>query len=213
MANTFHTGIYAIENLVNGRSYVGSAVRFSKRWKEHVRTLERGTHHSRFLQREWSQFGADAFRFTVLLVCSPASLLMYEQAFIDFYLPEYNVNPTAGSMLGFKHSAESRRKMSDAAKRTKNFTGKNHSAESKARIAAAKIGETQHRDHIEKRMRTTVERHGKHPAKRRFTEYDVKLIRQRVATGEPQAYFAAFYRVGSSVISEICTRKTYGWIE
>ena len=60
---TLHTGIYAIENLTNGRMYIGSAQRFNKRWKEHLRALERGVHHSRFLQRDWDKCGSEAFRF------------------------------------------------------------------------------------------------------------------------------------------------------
>lgn len=134
-----HTGIYIIENLLNGRRYVGSAMRFSKRWKEHLRGLERGNHHSRFLQREWVKRGAEAFSFRVALFCTPDDLLFYEQALIDFYKPEYNTAPVAGSQLGFRHSAESRAKMSASNSRIGN-PGYNHTSETKAAISAKKAG-------------------------------------------------------------------------
>lgn len=137
---TLHTGIYVIENRINGRRYIGSAMRFNKRWREHLRGLDAGRHHSRFLQRDWLKRGPDAFEFRILLLCAPENLLMYEQAFIDFYRPEYNSAPVAGSQLGFKMPPEAKAKMSEAAKRTRNFTGKSHSAESRARISAAKTG-------------------------------------------------------------------------
>lgn len=206
-------GIYSITNLVNGRRYIGSAVRFEKRWKEHRRTLDRGSHHSKFLLRDWRKRGSVNFEFKILLVCARDDLLFYEQAFIDFYKPEYNSAPIAGSQLGFKMSAESRAKLSVAAKRTKNFTGKRHSEESKARISASKVGEIQHRETIEKRLASILARHGKHPAKRKFLEYDIRLIRERVLAGHTQAALANFYRVGSSVISEICSRKAYSWVD
>ena len=65
---------------------------------------------------------------------------MYEQICIDHYKPEYNSAPKAGSNLGLKMSAEARAKMSAAAKRTRNFTGRTHTAESRAKISASRKG-------------------------------------------------------------------------
>lgn len=207
-----HTGIYVIENLQNGRRYVGSAMRFSKRWKEHQRGLARGNHHSRFLQRDWNKRGSEAFQFRVALFCKPEDLLFYEQALIDFYKPEYNTAPIAGSQLGFRHSDETKIKMAEAARRTKNFTGKTHSAESNERNAAAHRGIIQHQECIDKREATIRQRYSVRPAKRLFTEYDVRLIRERGGVRGQQVKLAQFYRVCTSVISEIVTRKAYSWV-
>lgn len=133
-------GVYLIEHLESGRRYVGSAVLLKKRWKEHLRQLTENRHHSRFLQRAWNKYGESAFRFSVILYCDKPNLLMYEQALIDFYSPEYNSAPTAGSQLGFRHSPESRAKLSIAAKRTRNFTGHKHTEETKRRISQSRIG-------------------------------------------------------------------------
>ena len=135
-----HTGIYMIQNTSNGRFYIGSAMRFSKRWKEHTRSLGRGSHHSQFLQRDWNKCGAEIFDFSVLLYCESEELIRYEQFFLDQQFPDYNTAQIAGSQLGFKMSPEARKKMSIAAKRTRNFTGKKHSEETKRRISETKTG-------------------------------------------------------------------------
>lgn len=135
------TGIYSITCSTNGRCYVGSAASFTKRWREHRRQLEAGSHHSRFLQREWVKRGAEMFEFKKLAVCSKPDLLMYEQAFLDGMRPEYNSAPTAGSQLGYRHTAAAKLKMS--ASRPKNFspmTGKSHSEESRAKISQSRKG-------------------------------------------------------------------------
>jgi len=134
------SGIYLIENKVNGRKYIGSAVNIDKRWKEHRRQLTEGRHHSRFMQRCWNKHGHESFEFRTLLLCSRDNLLFYEQALLDGWKPEYNTAPTAGSMLGFKMPEDARAKMSEAAKRTRNFTGRKHSCESREKISQSRKG-------------------------------------------------------------------------
>jgi group I intron endonuclease len=137
---TLRTGIYEIRNTVNGKKYVGSAVDFGNRWRQHAQSLVRGDHHSIALQRAWVRYGPSAFQFNKLLACSKENLIMYEQICMDALKPEYSVAPRAGSQLGFKMSDEARAKMAEAARRTRNFTGRTHSAESRAKISAAKKG-------------------------------------------------------------------------
>lgn len=134
------TGIYEIRNTINGKRYVGSAVLFKKRWKEHVRQLSDSRHHSVVLQRAWDRYGSEAFEFKPIIYCDRANLIMYEQIAMDALLPEYNVAPRAGSQLGFRMREEAKAKMSEAAKRTRNFTGKTHSEESRAKISASRMG-------------------------------------------------------------------------
>jgi group I intron endonuclease len=134
-----NTGIYEIRNLVNGKRYVGSAVSFGNRWRQHAQSLARGDHHSRALQRAWARYSPRAFQFNKLLACSKENLIMYEQICIDALKPEYNCAPKAGSQLGFKHSAEARERMSAANNRRGN-PGHVHTAESKERISANRAG-------------------------------------------------------------------------
>jgi group I intron endonuclease len=141
MANLkLHTGIYMILNIENGRYYIGSAMRFNKRWKEHLRGLENNRHHSKFMQRDWNKCGAEFFKFIKLVICEAKDLIAIEQKCMDSMKPVYNSAPTAGSQLGFKFSDESKLKMSEAAKRTRNFTGHKHSEETRAKISSTKTG-------------------------------------------------------------------------
>ncbi len=155
------TGIYVIENVANGRRYVGSAVNIEKRWKEHRRQLSQGRHHSKFLQNAWDKHGEAAFRFRVVLFCDRPNLLWYEQALIDAWQPDYNSAPTAGSQLGFRHRSESKARMSEAAKRTRNFTGHRHTEETKRRISEAKQGRTYGPQTAERRAKIGAAHKGK----------------------------------------------------
>lgn len=135
------TGIYLIENVRNGRRYVGSASSFRKRWREHARQLLEGRHHSRFLQRCYDANGADSFVFKKIIFCDKKDLIFYEQAAMDAYKPEYNSAPVAGSQLGYRHTEETRAKMSKA--RRKDFSpmkGRNQPEEARRKISENRKG-------------------------------------------------------------------------
>jgi group I intron endonuclease len=111
------SGIYEIINLVNGKRYVGSAVRIEGRWKEHRRDLRAGRHKNRHLQNAWIKYGEAAFEFRVLEIVPRLGLLIErEQAHLDRGY-DYNISPTAGSPLGVKHSLEICAKKSEISRR------------------------------------------------------------------------------------------------
>lgn len=208
-----NTGIYEIRNIHNGNRYIGSATRIDGRWRDHKRSLGRNNHHAIAMQRAWNKYGESAFEFSKLLICSKENLIMYEQAFFDFYSPAYNSAPIAGSQIGYRHTEISRKKMS--ASRRKDFSpmkGRSHSDEAKAKMAAANSGVVQSQETIRQRMETILSRHGKHPAKRKFTERDIRQMRARMAAGEPAVTLCAEYKVSSSVMSEIKNFNAYKWV-
>ncbi len=123
------SGIYRIRNLRNQKCYVGqAALSFEKRFKEHRHYLRHGKHHSGHLQRAWGLYGERAFVFEVIEEIPRGQesekefkkvLSEREQFHIDglqTFDPEfgYNISPRAGSQLGYRHSEQSRRKMSEA---------------------------------------------------------------------------------------------------
>lgn len=134
------SGIYVIRNTATGKVYVGSAVSFAKRWREHSWDLGRKTHGNQLLQRAWDKYGANGFVFEILeRVEDLPQLVVRESHWIQELEAAcrdkgYNLCPTAGSMLGFKFSLESRQKMSDARR------GNKKSAEHQAKITAALKG-------------------------------------------------------------------------
>lgn len=110
------SGVYEIVNTVNGHRYIGSSADIAKRWNEHKRDLERGVHHSLYLQRAWNKYGRGNFTFRIIEYCEKLSLIEHEQFYFDTLKPAYNNSPTARSPLGVKHSAATRRKVSEAGK-------------------------------------------------------------------------------------------------
>lgn len=135
-----NSGVYVIQNLRTSKRYVGSSRNIKKRFQQHRIQLDENRHHSVLLQRAWNKHGSENFIFTKVLYCEKNDLLMYEQAFMDRYLPEYNILKVAGSRLGATASPETRLKHSEAAKRTKNFYGKKHTPESIEKISAGRKG-------------------------------------------------------------------------
>lgn len=105
------SGIYEIVNLVNGKRYVGSAVDVPQRWREHRTMLKCTRHHSRHLQASWNKHGGNVFEFRLILRCAADRLIVEEQAEFDRRKPEYNICPTAGSTLGRPHGPETKAKI------------------------------------------------------------------------------------------------------
>ncbi|MFA5135477.1 MAG: GIY-YIG nuclease family protein [Patescibacteria group bacterium] len=135
------SGVYKIQNTVNGKQYIGSSVNIRERWQDHERNLRAGTHANARLQHAWNKYGADAFIFSIIELVSPTkdALIAREQAWIDLHNTAhrdvgYNISPTAGSSLGTKFSAETCARMSKAQK------GKVLTEEHKRKIGAAAKG-------------------------------------------------------------------------
>ncbi len=138
MISSKQAGVYLITNDNNGKVYVGSAVRLSRRCNEHISLLRGGNHPNRHLQRSWDKHGADAFSFSVLEVVDEIpELIPCEQKWLDLHMgvgEVYNICMTAGSTLGMKHSEESKRLISIAHK------GRVASPETLAKMSAAQTG-------------------------------------------------------------------------
>ena len=145
------SGIYEILNTANGKRYIGSAVNIARRRVLHLWHLRRGTHTNAHLQAAWNKYDADVFVCKPLLICVPKDLIPYEQRCFDAYKPEYNKAPVAGSLLGFKHSADTKSKIAAAGigripsketrvKRSRALAGTRPSAACRAASLAANTG-------------------------------------------------------------------------
>lgn len=147
-------GIYAIWRSGSEQCYVGSSHNITHRWTSHLSELRHNKHHSARLQNSWNKYGEQAFCFAVLECCEPDRLFEREQYFVDALRPEFNMSLVADCpWRGQSPSAETRAKMAAAkvgikqtpevvAKRVASRDGYKHSAETKAKISQAHAGRT-----------------------------------------------------------------------
>ena len=64
-------GVYQIRNTVNGKLLVGTSVNLTAILNRHRAALRMGSHQNRELQKDWAEFGAEAFEFEVLDTLTP----------------------------------------------------------------------------------------------------------------------------------------------
>lgn len=208
---THDVGIYAITNKVNGHKYIGSACSLRAREGQHFRSLARGRHHSVYLQRAFDKYGSDAFNFAPIIYCGRENLLTYEQAAMDAMKPEYNIAQVAGSQLGYKHTAESRKRMSIARRRNPSSPrkGMKNSEESKRKVSETKTGVKMgpySRERVEKSaawMRAS---------KSVLDEAKVRRIRALKRRGYSAPKVAEIIGCTHHVVYDICRGRTWGWV-
>ncbi len=130
--NNKKSGIYRWINKINGKTYIGSAINIPKRLYQYYSKKNMETYLKKRKSAIYSailKHGISNFKLEILKYCSRAQCIKGEQYYIDLLKPEYNILKIAGSLLGFKHSDESRAKMSAP-----------KSEEHKANISASKMG-------------------------------------------------------------------------
>jgi group I intron endonuclease len=142
MADTKVPGIYAIRNLINGKCYVGSAVRIARRWEVHRSGLKTGKHRCKPLQRAYDKYGKEAFSYEILEVVDVLTdLIPREQYWLDRLESHcdkggYNVCPVAESRLGMKMPQSAKDAIGAKSR------GRSPSSETRAKIGAAHKGKT-----------------------------------------------------------------------
>jgi group I intron endonuclease len=115
-------GVYIVLNTKTGTMYVGSAKEFKNRWNKHTGGLLTKSHSNPILQRAWNKYKHDVFRWLVVeFVEEVKNLISREQAWLDWMtelgVELYNIKKVANSRLGLKCSDETKKRMSDAAKK------------------------------------------------------------------------------------------------
>ena len=110
-----NSGIYRIRNLENNWSYIGSAVNFQIRWRNHKNNLLGNRHENSHLQNAWNKYGPENFIFEEIEKWPIENLLEREQYWLDLYKPFYKKNcyniglfasaPTRG-LFGKDHFAD-----------------------------------------------------------------------------------------------------------
>ena len=88
------TGIYKIENKVNGKVYIGKSEKdIIERWDSHLYYLRRGNHSNSHLQHSYNKYGEHSFDFSILYSCPAEDCNVAEKVAIACFQSE---NPLKG---------------------------------------------------------------------------------------------------------------------
>lgn len=142
-------GIYRFVNTATGDCYVGSSSDLNRRRLQHLNSLRKNKHHSYRFQEAWNDYGETQFDYEVLEELEITEnlkdqLFNREQYWINIIEPEYNILPAAGSTLGYHHTEETKRKISETT------TGVKKSAEHSKHISEGQKGKLLTEEHKEK---------------------------------------------------------------
>ncbi len=160
------SGIYAIRNFVNSKSYIGSGISLVNRKRDHFLRLNKNKHPNKHLQLSYNKHGKENFQFLELEYCEPCKLLEKEAWWIklaDSANKEkgYNKRIIPNSNLGMKLSEETKRKISEAGK------GKKHDLLSILKMSLAKKGKKNSEEHRRKVSEALMGK--KHSEERKLT--------------------------------------------
>jgi group I intron endonuclease len=73
------------------------------------------------------KYGHENFTFEIIKYCKPDEAVKFEQTYLDKYDFDYNINAQANSILGYKHTEETKARF----KGRQPFKGKTHSEETR----------------------------------------------------------------------------------
>lgn len=113
-------GIYKWVNIIKGDTYIGSSGNLADRFRQYLNISyleEKSKRNNSRIYRSLVKNGYSNFIVEILEYCNLDVLIKREQYFIDTLNPVYNINKTAGSMKGFKHSDVTKATMSSKKKK------------------------------------------------------------------------------------------------
>ena len=158
-------GIYQIQNIHNGKIYIGRSSDVYNRWTTHKNSLNKGSHENSYLQNAWNKYGPDNFSFSVLeksqnLKNLPSLEYIWisstncldrqfgyniEEINPDTYCKETSKETRykiSVSGRGRKHSDATKKKMSNALMGNTRWLGKHHTDDTKKKMSNLQKGKT-----------------------------------------------------------------------
>lgn len=121
-ANIKHTnicGIYLIENLINGKVYIGKSTNIHRRIRSHISQLN-GKHkksENQHFINSWHKYGRENFDYRILEECDFSKLKERELYWMNYYKstnPEKGYNKRLDSEGGMIPHDETKKKLSNA---------------------------------------------------------------------------------------------------
>lgn len=165
--NIGKSGIYMWTNSLTGDIYIGQSADLSKRFRKYFTISYIKSRNELIISRALIKYGYANFSVAVLEYCDKSDLCVREQYYLDKFNPQYNILKIAGSSsppgavgprgggttpppgassLGFKHSEETKEKISKALKGIfagdkSALFGRNHTEETRKKMSLKKGGE------------------------------------------------------------------------
>lgn len=131
------SGVYCLINKVNGHSYVGSSINLASRMRNYLNKAFLSSKENANMPITKSLLKYDYSNFSLLILeyAKPEFLTSRETFYITQVIPYYNVLKQGYSSLGYTHTEETKKLLSELAK------NRTHSDKTKGLIARAVTGE------------------------------------------------------------------------
>ena len=130
-------GVYCLVNLKNGNIYIGSSINISVRMRNYLNTtfLKHRKNKNMPITQALLKYGQESFAVLILEYVPIDKLSIRETYYITQLLPYYNVLKQGYSSIGYKHTEETKKLLSELAK------NRTHSDKTKTLISKALVGE------------------------------------------------------------------------
>ena len=203
------SGIYKIENLIDGKIYIGQTVNYRRRRKSHLSSLKRNNHHNEHLQRAFNKYGEESFGVELLEECSADNLDEVEIKYIrDLEACDNSkgYNLMFGGQTYRKFTKETRMKMSKSRK------GIKFSDEHRKNIGLGRKGIRNSEESI-KKMRETKVRLMLHIGEKNInaivSDELAKQIILDLIEGFPVKEISEKYQVSGDVVYNLMYNRSY----
>jgi len=131
------TGVYCLVNKINGNIYIGTSTNIAVRMRNYLNTtfLKNKKNKNMPIIQALCKYGLDNFALLIVETVDVENLAIRETYYITHLLPHYNVLKQGYSSIGYKHTEDIKKMLSDLAK------NRIHSEKTKVLISRALVGE------------------------------------------------------------------------
>lgn len=213
-------GVYCIENIYNGKIYIGSAFNAHARVLAHFGLLRKGKSHNNHLQASYDKYGKDAFVGYIIELCEKGMVKEREQFWIDntsCLITGYNKSGKVIDNSGWNHSEELKNKLSVNRMGDKNpMYGKVPSNETKEMLRLSSTGRRhrqQAKDKMIKHRANNKQNYvGSKCGKAILNEKQVYEIKILLSKGNLLTKIAAEFKVSPITISGIFENRRWSHV-
>jgi group I intron endonuclease len=114
--NTDKSGIYMFTNKLTNDIYIGQSKNLVNRFRKYFSPSYLKHKENLLISKALIKYGFSNFSLTILEYCKISDLVNREQYYFDTLKPKYNTLKIAGSSLNYKHTKETKLKISNALK-------------------------------------------------------------------------------------------------